>query len=208
MIVLDAVLTLDTYLRLLEQPRFWQGLACDACRSMRLHGHGRYKRKGLLTQRGDEPLVICRVRCVDCERAPSIIPLFAASGPHAIDEVVEEAVAYVSTRDCTYHAAGARIGVAGSTLHRWVTRVGRVALTAVIALLARLRPDIDPLTLIPKVVPAESRARSVQRAELVRTALQVLVAGRHCAEELVRGSNRSRPSTLQIVFRGGGSHMT
>lgn len=208
MIVPDGVRTLEMYLRLLEQPRFWEGFACDVCGLSRLHGHGRYTRKAFLTQRGREPLVICRVLCVDCRRAPSIVPPFAAGGTHTADEVIEGTVAYVSTRDCKYAAAGARIGVAGSTVHRWVTRIGAAPLAAAIALLVRLRPDIDPLTLIPKVVPAERSARSTQRAELVRTALQVLVAGRLCAEELVRGSNRPLPSALHMVFRGGGPHMT
>jgi hypothetical protein len=84
-----------------------------------------------------------------------------------------------------------------------VSRLGKVVVATVLAMLVRLEPERDPLAAIPKEVPAlERKARSAGRAELLRTAFQALVAGRRCAEELVRGALGPRPSTVGILLRG------
>jgi hypothetical protein len=182
----------------------WRGLLCDRCRSPRLHGHGSYERKAFVTSEGVRPLPIFRVLCAECGRAPSVVPAFAASGLLAEDRVVEDATArYLADPDATYRAVAAICRVAHATVHRWLGRLGGVVIATILAMLLRLRPELDPLAMIPKDVPAlDRKARSQGRAELLRTALAALVAGRRCAEELVRGAFGPRPSTVGWLLRG------
>ena len=178
------------------------GHACDRCRSARLRGHGRYERKGFVSEGGvAAPLSIRRVRCLDCGRAPSLVPAFAATGLRASDAVVEEAAArYLAPPDATYRRVAAWLGSAHSTVHRWVTRLGGLGLATLMGLLLRLRPDLDPLALLPKIVPSEERkALSPARMDLLRRAFGVLALGRRCAEELVRGVDEAPRSAFALV---------
>ena len=182
--------------------RLHAGHACDRCRSAHLRGHGSYKRKGFVSEGGvAAPLSIQRALCLDCGRAPSLVPAFAATGLRASDAVVEEAAArYLAPPDATYRRVAAWLGSAHSTVHRWVTRLGGVGLATLMGLLLRLRPDLDPLALLPKIVPSEERkARSPARMDLLRRALGVLTLGRRCAEELARGIDEAPRSAFTIV---------
>ncbi len=201
MIVLEDALDFESYGAKLRNGGLLVGLACDRCRSQHLRGHGSYERKGLIGLAAAPPLPIRRARCADCGHAPSLVPAFAASALHATVVAVEEAAArYLGPPDATYRSVAAWLGSAHSTIHRWVTRLGGVALTALVGFLLRLRPDLDPLALLPKMVPEEDRkARSPARIAVLRTALGALVAGRRCAEELSRGVPGARPSALAAV---------
>ena len=210
MIVLEDARDFESYCAKLEDGGMIAGLVCDRCRSSRLHGHGEYQRKGFILENGTvAPLPIRRVRCEDCGRAPSLVPVFAATEARAAAVVVEEAAArYLAPPEATYRSVAAWLGTAHSTVHRWVTRLGGVALAALLGPLLRLRPDLDPLALLPKLVPDDERkARSPARLALLRTALQVLVAGRRCAEELARGVPGAPRSVLDLCSRGV-PHMT
>lgn len=182
--------------------RLAAGLACDRCRSVRLRGHGSYTRKGFVGEAGIA-LPIRRVRCVDCGRAPSLVPAFAATGLRTSDTLIEEAAArYVAAPITTYRSVAAWLGTAHSTVHRWLTRLGGLGLASLVGMLLRLRPDLDALALLPKLVPSEDRkARSPARADLLRRALGVLTLGRRIAEELVRGTDEAPPTAFALVRR-------
>lgn len=172
------------------QERPIAGHACDLCRSARLRGHGSYTRAGFVLDAGVEvKLPIRRVRCLDCGRAPSLVPAFAAAGFRSAEKIVEEAAArYLGPPEGTYRRVAAWLGIAHSTVHRWVTRIGGLGFALFLKLLLRLEPDLDPLTVLPKLVASEGRkALSPERRELLRRGLGVLVIGRRCAEELARG---------------------
>jgi len=67
-------------------------------------------------------------------------------------------------------------------------------------LLLRLRPDLDPLALLPKIVASEGRkARSPVRRDLLRRALGVLTLGRRCGEEVVRGTLEAPPTAFVLA---------
>ncbi len=204
MIVPNGFEDFEAYQKSAARGDFGQGLVCDRCRSSRLHRHGRYERNPVVTAEGEQALWISRVLCAECGRAPSIVPAFAAIGLRVDDRVAEDAAArYLNDPGGTYRAVASASRVTHVTVYRWVSRLGGVAVASLLALLVRLRPELDPLTLLPKIVPAEGRkARSPERTELLRTALQVLVAGRRCAEELVRGVAGARPPTLRVALGG------
>jgi hypothetical protein len=178
-----------------------EGLECDGCRSARLRGHGRYDRKAVVAGEGASRLPIRRVLCVSCGRAPSIIPDFLASGLRALDVVVEEASArYLDEAAATYRAVAELAHVAHATVHRWLTRLGGAGLAALIAALVGLRPTVDLVALLPKLVPGEERkARSPARTEILRNAQRALFAGRLYAEELGRGLGLPPPTIGSIV---------
>lgn len=146
-------------------------------------------------------LSIRRALCLDCGRAPSLVPAFAAPGFRVSDRVVEEAGArYLGPPDATYRRVAAWLGSAHSTVHRWLTRLGGLGIATLMGLLLRLRPDLDPLALLPKIVPAEERkARSPERRDLLRRALGVLTLGRRSGEEVVRGMVQAPPTAFALV---------
>jgi hypothetical protein len=201
--VLPASLGLHAYLAFVDRPRL-PGLFCDGCGGSDLRRHARYLRKGLAGD-GDArcPLPILRVRCRTCRRAPSVVPDFAARRLRAGDAVVEDAVArYVGDERATYRSTAAPHGLGHSTVHRWVTRLAAVAVGTLLALLVQLRPEQNPVDLLPKIVPEAARkGRSPGRRAQLLTALQVLVAGRLLAERLV-GGQVARPPTLYVLERG------
>lgn len=204
MIVPKGLGDFETYRKLAAAGDLGEGLVCDECGSSRLHRHGSYERAPIVTPDGEQELWISRVLCVACGRAPSIVPAFAAIGLRTDDRVAEEATAsYLGDPGGTYRAVASARGVTHVTVYRWVSRLGAVGVASLLAMLVRLRPDADPLAVLPKVVPAEDRkARSTGRRDVLRTALQVLVAGRRCAEELVRGVAGARPPTLRVALGG------
>lgn len=204
MIVPKGLGDFETYRKLAAGGDLGQGLVCDGCGSSRLHRHGCYERGPVVTADGEQELWIWRVLCVECGRAPSIVPAFAAIGLRADDRVAEEAVAsYLGNPGGTYRAVASACRVTHVTVYRWVSRLGAVGVASLLALLVRLRPEVDPLAILPKVVPAEDRkARSTGRKDVLRTALQVLVASRRCGEELVRGVAGARPPTLRVALGG------
>jgi hypothetical protein len=203
-IVLEDERDFESYLAKLEG-RLAAGHACDRCRSARLRGHGSYERPGFLLAAGVEvTLPIRRVRCLDCGRAPSLVPAFAAAGFRSAERVVEEGVArYLGPPEATYRRVAAWLGSAHSTVHRWASRLGGLGLALLMELLLRLRPDLDPLALLPKTVAAEERkAKSPERRDLLRRALGVLALGRRCAEELARGVAGAPPTAFTLVRVG------
>jgi hypothetical protein len=208
-IVLPLAVGLHRYLELVRRPFGKLGLRCDHCGGVRLHGHGGYSRKAFVSGSG-EGLPMRRVRCVECGRAPSVVPALAASPMHAADAVVEDVASeYLHEADATYRSVVARARERGrslshSTLHRWLTVLGLAGVAPLLALLVRLRPDVNPLPLLPKLVRAVARkARSASRAEVLLSALQGLHAGRRCAEALLGGQAGARPPTLLVLLRGG-----
>lgn len=194
----------ESYLARLGE-RLPAGHACDRCRSVRLRSHGTYERKGFVLDGGvTAALPIRRVRCLDCGRAPSLVPAFAATGLRASSAVVEQTGArYLEPPDATYRRVAAWLGSSHSTVHRWLTRLGGVCFATLTALLLRLRPDLDPFVLFPQVVSSEGRkGRSPARIDLLRRAIGVLALGRRCAEELVRGTLAAPPSVFAVVREG------
>jgi hypothetical protein len=211
-IVLPLAVGLHRYLELVQRPLGKLGLHCDRCGGSRLQGHGGYSRKAFVsgTEGSCEGLPMRRVRCVECGRAPSVVPALAASPLHAADAVVEDiASEYLHEADATYRsvAAGARErgrSLSHTTLHRWLTVLGTASVAPLLSLLVQLRPDVDPLPLLPKLVRAVGRkARSASRADILLSALQGLHAGRRCAEALLGGRAGARPPTLLVLLRGG-----
>jgi hypothetical protein len=178
-----------------------EGLECDRCRSARLRGHGRYDRKAVVTVEGASKLPIRRVLCVGCGRALSIIPDFLASGLRALDVVVETASArYLDEAAATYRAVAALAHVAHATVHRWLTRLGGVGVAMIFGALVALRPTIDLVALLPKLVPGEERkGRGLARREALRNAQRALFAGRLYAEDLGRGLGMPPPTIGSIV---------
>lgn len=210
MIVLPLWLDLHRYAEFVAQPVARLKVRCDRCGSVRLHGHGGYTRKAFVQAGSAEGLWIRRVRCVNCGRAPAVVPAVAASGLHAADAVVEDVASeYLDRVGATYRSVAARARARGcalahSTLHRWLTLLGAVGVGPVLALLVRLRPDLDPLVFLPKLVRAVGRkARSASRADVLLSALQGLHAGRRCAEALLGSQAGARPPTLAVLLRGG-----
>lgn len=201
MILLEFVRDFESYHAHLGR-RLHAGLACDRCRSYRLRGHGGYERKHFIVEGGvPVALSIRRVLCLDCGRAPSLVPAFAAPGFRVSDKVVEEAGArYLGPPDATYRRVAAWLGSAHSTVHRWLTRLGGLGIATLMGMLLRLRPDLDPLALLPKIVASEERkARSPERRDLLRRALGVLALGRRCGEEVVRGMLEAPPTAFALV---------
>lgn len=203
MIVLPASLGLHGYLECVRR-RHFPPLLCDTCRGSDLGWHAQYVRKAFV---GDDGVVralpILRVRCRACSRAPSVVPAFAAIGLRYADAVVEDVTArYLAEPGATYRSAAEPLGLAHSSVHRWVTRLAAVAVGVVLAMLVQLRPDQDPVALLPKIVPeADRKARSPGRRAQLLTALHALVAGRLLAERLV-GGQVARPPTLRLLERG------
>jgi hypothetical protein len=179
----------------------YEGLECDGCRSAHLRGHGSYARKAVVTTGGAANVLIRRVLCVSCGRAPSIVPDFLVPGLRAVDAVVETATArYLDEVTATYRAVAALARVAHATVHRWLTRVGSVSVAVLMAALVGLRPTVDFVSLVPKLVPGEGRkARSPARREILRNAQRVLFAGRLYVEETARGLGMRRPTIGSII---------
>jgi len=209
-IVLPLDVDLHRYRELVRGPLVGLRLRCDRCGSVRLHGHGGYSRKAFVPDADDGSFPMRRVRCLECGRAPSVMPAWAASGLHAADAVVEDvACEYLDGARATYRSVVARArerarSLSHSTLHRWLTTLGTAGVAPLLALLVRLRPEIDPLRFLPKLVRAVARkARSASRADVLLSALQGLHAGRRCAEALLGGQAGARPPTLIVLLRGG-----
>lgn len=156
-----------------------------------------------MTAEGAASLTVRRVRCVDCGRTHSLIPAFAASGAHADDGLIEHTgTSYLADPAATYRSVAAAAGIAHATAHRWLTRLGRVAVAGLFAAVLALRPSLDLVATLPKLVAGEERkARSPERTELLRSAQQALVAGRLLAEERCRGLDEPRPPTIATLFR-------
>lgn len=207
MIVLSPSLDLQGYMDLVERGGSL-GARCDRCSSRRLHGHGKYIRKAFISaERGELRLPIRRVLRLDCDHAPSVVPAFAAGPFRPDDAVVTSAAArYLDEPRATYGAVAGQSGITASTLHRWVGRLGGAGIASLLALLVRLRPEVDPLALLPKLVPdIERKARSGLRRGVLEQALRGLVAARHLAEALLGPWAGARPPILRLIL--GRSHM-
>jgi hypothetical protein len=122
-----------------------------------------------------------RVRCArrECRRSWTLRPPWLY--PHrSLEPDVAEAAALTYLRDpqATYASVATAFGCAWITVWRWVGWLAAlVAPAGLLATAARLGvPGGAEPGLLPREVPAATRARSTARAQAVRQAAQVLVA--------------------------------
>jgi hypothetical protein len=166
-----------------EPPRPGQCVFCDGERVW-FNGWRRVWPTVLIDGRPCRPadgVALRRVRCArrECRRSWTLRPPWLYPHRSLEPDVAEAAaLAYLRASTTSYAAVGAAFGCAWITVWRWVGWLTTLAApAALVSAAARLGATggAEP-ALLPRQVPAAARARSPERAGVVRLAAQVLVA--------------------------------